>query len=830
MARRTVDFGIDLGTTNSEIACFEQGRMRVFKNYLQEEYIPSVVHVDASGALTVGRNAYDLAIRDPENTVSEFKRFMGQEHKVVFKDSEKCFTPEELSAEVLKELKAAVKDSLPEEDPLRAAVITVPANFELVQCAATQQATRLAGIEHSPLLQEPIAASVAYGFLEQLPKGYWMVYDLGGGTFDVALMSVRDGQLTVVDHSGDNDLGGKDVDWSVVERIIYPALQNQYNLPDLSRGNKRYRDLEAHAKHFAEQAKIALSRRESVTIPLHPERSRDADGREITLSIPFGRSGLEKILEPYVERTLRLCREVLKRQQLSKGGIESILLVGGPTWTPYVRERLKSEFNVRLESRVDPLTVVAQGAAVFAARQILPEEFVQRPRDRVYIRLEYKPLTGQIKAPVGGKLEWPDGNGASNSITVQIRREDGEWQSGRIEVKDGTFFIQVALQEGRANAFSISVADGLGNNIACSPESFTITHGLTIGDPPLTRSVGVELADGSFSPHLSRGETLPKSKLIKYKTVKPLVPGSQEALKIKLYEGEFPIASRNRLIDVLEISGRDVDRPLPEGSDIDVTIRIDQSRVPSIEVFIPRFDKPIKKPTTIKLSTAPDPTILEKEFLKEQERAEQLRAICDQQEDGTLEAAVEAAHDERIVEELEREIGAAKGGDPGAAHKAEARLKELKASLDSAEKLAEWPLALKELKEALDGTKPLVKALGEVEEQEQLKAYEQDAEAAISSRSAKRVKKIAEKVLGLYWRIQFRRDEFWLSAFQGLATGKHTYQNPTRAQELIREGGRALERNDLEALKSVTSELWTLIDRDEQLKLGEKADSDAGIR
>ncbi len=830
MARRTIDFGIDLGTTNSEIACFGQGRMRVFRNYLQEEYIPSVVHVDASGMLTVGRNAYDLTIRDPENTVSEFKRFMGQEHKVVFKDSKKCFTPEELSAEVLKELKAAVKDSLPEEDALRAAVITVPANFELVQCAATQRAARLAGMEHSPLLQEPIAASVAYGFLEKLPKGYWMVYDLGGGTFDVALMSVRDGQLMVVDHSGDNNLGGKDIDWSIVERIIYPALQSQYNLPDLTRGNQRYRDLEAHAKHFAEQAKIALSRRESVAIPLHPERSRDADGREITLSIPFSRAELEQILEPYVERTLPLCQEVLKRQQLSGQGIESIILVGGPTWTPYIRERLKAEFNVRLESRVDPLTVVAQGAAVFAASQMIPEEFVQRPKDRVYIRLEYKPLIGQVKASVGGKLEWPDGNGASDGVTVQIRREDGEWQSGRIEVKDGTFFTQVALREGCANTFAIAIADGLGNNIACNPESFTITHGLTIGDPPLTRSVGVELSDGSFRIHLERGVTLPKSKLIKYKTAKPLTPGSQEALKIKLYEGEFPIASRNHLIDVLEISGGAIDRQLPEGSDIDVTIRIDQSRVPTIEVFIPHFDKVHKQATKIKVSAAPDPIVLEQEFRKEQERVEQLRAICDQQGDSALEVAIKAAHDGQIVEELEREIGAAKGGDPGAAHKAEARLKELKAALDSVEKLAEWPLALKEWMEALDGTKPLVNALGAAEEQEQLQAYEHDAEAAISTRSAKRLKKVAEKVLGLYWRIQFRRDEFWLSAFQGLATGKHVYQDQNRAQELIQEGGRALERNDLEALKSVTQELWTLIDRDEQWKLGEKIDSDAGIR
>jgi len=830
MARRTIDFGIDLGTTNSEIACCEQGRVRVFDNYLQEKYTPSVVHIDAAGTLTVGRNAYNLAIRDPENTASEFKRFMGTTHQVLFKDSGRSLASEELSAEVLKELKATIKDSLPEEGDLRAAVITVPANFELRQCAATQQAARLAGIEVSPLLQEPIAASIAYGLLERLPKGYWMIYDLGGGTFDVALMSVRDKQLMVVDHAGDNDLGGKDIDWEIVEHIIWPALQQQYQLPGLVRGEKRYRDLEAHAKQVAEQAKIALSRRESVTVALHPERARDANGQEISLSIVVTRSALEGLLGPYVERTVRLCQEMLERQRLSHAALERILLVGGPTLTPYIRESLRATFGVPIESGADPLTVVAQGAAVFAARQLMPEALVQRPTDKVYIRLEYSPLVAQTMATVGGRLEWPVGTQATYPVIVQVRREDGGWQSGRLEVKGETVILQVPVKENSANTFMITLSDTAGRNIACSPDSFTITHGLAIGDPPLTRSVGVELANGSFRPHLQRGQTLPKSCLIKYRTAKSLMPGSSEVLKIKLYEGEFPVAKHNRHIDTLEISGRDVDKALPEGSEIDVTVAIDQSRVPTIGVFLPRLDKQIRKPAQIKISDAPDPATLDSEFHREQERIAQIRTLCEDYGDRKLIEAIEVGCKEQLVDEIAREIAAAQGGDPGAAHKADSRLKELKAAGDSLESVIAWPRAMKEHRETLEQIRPLINALGTTEEQARLQAYEEDAKAVLPGQNPKRLEAVTEKMLNLYWRIQFRRDEFWIATFQELATGKQTFGNQPRAAELLQEGGRALQRNDIDSLKSVTTELWNLIDRADQIKLGGKIDSDAGIR
>src|SRR3989338_6431299 len=347
MSRRTIDFGIDLGTTNSEIAILEKGEVRVFKNNKREEFTPSSVRIDDKGTIFVGRKAYERLEDDPENTVAEFKRWMGTQQCKEFKSTRKTMSPEELSAEVLKDLKTTAKSNLHSEGEIDAAVITVPCNFEIVQCEATQRAAKLAGIKHAILLQEPIAASIAYGFLEKMPKGYWVVFDLGGGTFDVAIMAAKEGSLRVVDHCGDNYLGGKDFDWKIVEEIVYPALKKEYNLPGLGR-SAEYMTLNAVLKHAAEEAKIELSAAESADIIIHSVREtlKDKNGKSIDISIPITRDQFNAIIEEYVEKSIQLFKKALQNQNLSPSDISQLILVGGPTQIPYLRNRLKNEFHI----------------------------------------------------------------------------------------------------------------------------------------------------------------------------------------------------------------------------------------------------------------------------------------------------------------------------------------------------------------------------------------------------------------------------------------------------------------------------------------------------
>ena len=216
MARNTIDFGIDLGTTNSEIAVVDKGQVHVIRNGFRDEITPSAVRIDRKGSIIVGKLAFNQRVDDKENTHTQFKRLMGSQQILDFPNSGRHMKPEELSAEVLKSLRQDVLREIGEE--MTASVITIPALFEIPQCDATRRAAESAGITCSPLLQEPIAAALAYGFQAESLDGFLLVYDLGGGTFDASLIRTVEGRLRVIDHAGDNFLGGKDFDdnfWTI---------------------------------------------------------------------------------------------------------------------------------------------------------------------------------------------------------------------------------------------------------------------------------------------------------------------------------------------------------------------------------------------------------------------------------------------------------------------------------------------------------------------------------------------------------------------------------------------------------------------------------------
>src|SRR5215475_10720542 len=210
--------GIDLGTTNSTAAAFDGKKLTVVRNGQGNVLTPSVVRIDARGHLLVGSRARRFLDADPENTRSEFKRLMGTGHQLEFPASASVRRPEELSAEILKSLRHDVADQLgvmPER-----AVVSVPALFELHQTAAVSEAARLAGFERIELIQEPVASAIAAGWTQQSGNGPWLVYDLGGGTFDVSLLETQEGLLRVVGHDGDNFLGGRDFDAAIVDHLV----------------------------------------------------------------------------------------------------------------------------------------------------------------------------------------------------------------------------------------------------------------------------------------------------------------------------------------------------------------------------------------------------------------------------------------------------------------------------------------------------------------------------------------------------------------------------------------------------------------------------------
>ena len=830
MNRRTIDFGIDLGTTNSEIACMENGEVRVFKNYKREEFTPSVVRIDEKGTVRVGRKAYERLVDDPDNTVGEFKRLMGTQQVKEFVLSNKKLNPEELSAEVLKDLKITAKKNLPEEDEISCAVITVPCNFEIVQCEATQRAAKIAGIKYAPLLQEPIAASIAYGFLERMPKGYWIVFDLGGGTFDVAIMQAKGGRLTVVDHFGDNHLGGKDFDWKIVENIIHPVLAKEYNLPKLGR-TKEYQTLNAILKNAAEDAKIQLSQSEEADIIVYSDRYKDKDDKVIDLVIPLKRKEFIPLIEGYIDKTIQLFNNVLKNQGLSPSNITQLILVGGPTQIPYVRKRLKDAFGIAVEYKIDPITVVAQGAAIFAASQLIPEELTKRDYSKISVKLAYNPMTTEIDPAVGGRFFAKKEEALPEDMRVQINRTGGDWESGMIEIKDNAFFTNVNLRENKFNNFTLSLFDKNGNKIPIEPDSFTITQGISVAEPPLIRSIGVELENGAFSKHLNKNESLPaRSKPFAYFTTRTVRPGQNDnVLKIHLWEGESDVADRNRHLGTLQIKGTDVTRTLPENSEVEIIISVDQSRSVSAEAFIPLLDKKISGIVTQKISPKLEPDHIKADLKGEEKRLNKIKQEIAQAKDKTIQNKLIQADIIKGIDDIRTDVKAAEGGDHDAIEKADRNLKELKQKLDSIENLAKWPVALKEYNEIVSDCEEIIASYGNNDDKDQLSSLKKEAEKSIDSKDTNRLKKIAEEIINIRWAVLFRQPGFWVSAFQEVKKDPGSLTDQSRAEELIAEGSAALQRQDLDSLKSIMFELWSLMPRAEQEKISERV-SDAGIR
>jgi len=829
MSSNVIDFGIDLGTTNSAVAKFIKGKIQVFKNYRQKEITPSVVQIDEKGEIIVGERAYENLVYDKENTIGGFKRWIGTQQVKRFVRSKRTMSPEELSAEVLKSLKQTVNRSLPDQ-LVNTSVITVPCNFETIQCEATNRAAKLAGIEFAPLLQEPIAAAFAAGFFEKLPEGYLAVYDLGGGTFDIALLSVREGILSIVTSTGDNWLGGTEFDWKIVEEIVFPALKSEYNLSDLSCSLKKYESsIIAVSKTSAEDAKIELSERENTEIIIHSakESLKDKDGRVIDMRIPITRKRYENLIESYVEKTIYFFNKVLKEQKLNSSDIEQLILVGGPTFTPYIRKRLKEEFNIHTDYDIDPMTIVAQGAALFAHTQFIPESLYKKSPDKIFINLKYNPVTTSTEAPVGGKVELEN-----RDLNIIIERTDGGWQSGMLELKDGFFYTKVNLIQGKENLFQIKVIDNKGNPIPAEPSEFSILQGVSVDNPPMPHSIGVKLEDGAFDRHFERGTPLPAKSTKKYSATISVLPGSSKELLIQFYEGEFENAEHNRHLGKLKIPGSEIDRKIEVGDPINVTMHINESRSITAKAYIEKLDKTFSDVLKEKVSPKPDLNLLKRELENIETKKLEIDQEKERVQDKQIIQELDSLNLDSIIDETEHDIAAAEGGDPGAVEKASRRLKDLGGYLNQQEKLIAFPKAVAEFNELLKSCQELVNAHGTEEEKRQFDMLKKEAEESIKEKNIKKLEENKELLSMLFWAITFRIDDFWIYQFNSIygRSVDITFQDGQRAKELFSEGILAMRRNDIEPLKSIVMELWKLMSKEDKSKAGVPPDFESHIR
>ena len=346
--------GIDLGTTNSEIALYRSSRPDVLADQRGRVILPSVVGVDEAGELLVGEEARNQYILYPDRTVRSIKRLMGSDRKVHL--AEKEYSPQEISAIVLKRLKEIAEQRLGR--PVRKAVITVPAFFSDAQRQATRAAGEIAGLEVVRIINEPTAAALVYEAAQQQGKRL-LVYDLGGGTFDVSVVRIEEGVVEVIASHGNNHLGGDDFDSKIVERIVEHLKAEQG--VDVT-GNPQAM---ARIQRAAESAKKTLSDHPFVRID--EEYLAEYDGRPVHLALELSRADYEELIAPFIEETLSAIHAALELAALTSSQIDEILLVGGATRTPVIHTRLFEVFGKPARGEVDPDLCVAMGAAIQGA-------------------------------------------------------------------------------------------------------------------------------------------------------------------------------------------------------------------------------------------------------------------------------------------------------------------------------------------------------------------------------------------------------------------------------------------------------------------------------
>jgi molecular chaperone DnaK len=343
--------GIDLGTTNSEVAVMEAGKPTIIKSSEGNTFFPSVVAFTKDGELLVGEPAKRQAVTNPEGTVHRVKRKMGSGEKVTL--HKKKYSPEQISAYILQKIKKDAEEYIGE--PVSEAVITVPAYFNDDQRQSTKDAGKIAGLTVKRIINEPTAAALAYG-LDKEGDHTIAVYDFGGGTFDITLMEVGDGVFEVLSTNGDTKLGGSDMDQALVDYLA-KEFKKQHGVDIKDDMKALQRLLEA-----AEDAKKELSSKVQTDINLPYLTVVDNEPKHLEMKIT--RAKFEEIIGPLVDRTEKPCKQALKDAKLKPSDIDHIVLVGGTTRIPYVQQQVEKIFGRKPKRNVDPMECVAIGAAI----------------------------------------------------------------------------------------------------------------------------------------------------------------------------------------------------------------------------------------------------------------------------------------------------------------------------------------------------------------------------------------------------------------------------------------------------------------------------------
>lgn len=807
MARTKIDYGIDLGTTNSAISRIENGEAIIKKTDTLKDTMPSCVYINKKKAIQVGDSAYNRLKRDKlssmkgddksSNAYIEFKRTMGTDKKYSSSNFGTELSSEELSAEVLKTLKSFVKD-----ENINAVVITVPAAFGNNQKEATREAAKLAGFNHIELLQEPVAAAMAYGIDSKKKDGFWFVFDFGGGTFDAALLKVEDGIMTVKDTEGDNYLGGKNLDLAIVDEIIMPYIEQNYAIDSILEDDNKKQILRNAMKFYAEETKIKLSFNDTHNIlpDLGDIPGEDDNGEEFELDITVTQTDMERALSPVFQKAIDISKKLLERNNLKGSSLDSLILVGGPTFSPVVRNMLEKQI-CKPDTSVDPMTVVSKGAALYASTIEISEEIKEQTRDKSKIQIEigHEASTVELEEFVTLKILAEKTEGSiPDKVFAEITRSDKAWSSGKVEINEIGEVIETQLLEGKTNGFIVTLFDEKGNILESEPKEFTVIQGSKIGNATLAYNIGIEIKKRESGKIVFETlKNLEKNKSIPavgtrngLKTQKQIRPGMEsDFIKIPIYEGEHEAEGtraiyNNHVTDII-ISGADLPALLPENSDVDLTVNIDRSEQITVTAYFPyldfSFDATVKR-TIQSIETK----WLSNEIRKAKGSIEELK------DEGVNDDKVQKI--ENDIAELERKFDNSKNDVDGKQEVLTNLRKTLK-TIDELNETTEWPKLEEELKEEFYRLEKANKDLGNDRSTQVLNQLRNQLEEVLKTQDIKLGKALAEEIHSVFFQLTLVYQLINFIRQHNQNFDSYHWKDSNRARQLLNEGLQQIGEN-----------------------------------
>lgn len=816
--------GIDLGTTNSAICSFDGEKIHLYKSPEQHDVTPSAIFIDRRGNKYVGSRAYNSAAKNPDNAAVLFKRLMGTSTPVKLPAVNLTLTPEECSAEVLR----ALFGYLPEEirgDGDTGTVITVPAAFNQMQKDSTMAAADAAGLGRVALMQEPVAAVMSV-MRQRRNDGVFVVYDLGGGTLDIAIAESIGGRVNLLAHGGIAMCGGRDFDRILFDNVVKPWLLENFDLPEDLATNPQFKSLLRMATWAAEKAKIELSQKEETVVSL-PETElgvRDQTGEEIYIDITIDRKRYDELIAPKVEESIQSARETLEKAGLSPHDVERIVFVGGPTHYKPLRDKVAFELGVAPSTDVNPMTAVAEGAAVFAESIDWASQSRGRKSARgaisaggtLDLSFNYIARTPEARAKIVAKL----GGRALAGIEFQIDSLDTGWSSGRVALKDGAS-VELSLTKPGDNVFKVFVFDSNGAPVALREDKIVIARtAASIDAIPASHSIGVEARDKVGGrlvlDYLVReGDQLPKKGKKSFKAGESLKAGSAGSIKFKLWEGEIsdPI-NDNRFIGMFEIKGTDFDDGvIAAGAEMICEFEVLDSGNIILEVSVPSISGSFPSGRNFYSSQEGklDYTSQAKNIQEQSEQTlQRLDEMATKVDDPRLEQAREKLESAGTIQTGE--------ADPETAKQAMDNVQEAKRLLALTRKEHLKDIRQLELDKAVGFFDKVVRQHARPTEASSFDNLVKTAQRALENNSSD-FESHLDDLRGRNFMILWRQDWFVIERFKWLAQDTYLFPDAREHAQLVAVGTEALKASDIDKLRVVVVNL-------DSIRVGSAGDDD----